>query len=63
MDVVPLLEHVGAQLVGRRSLQLHLLIGSQAFQYRSEALTRPGQEWTKTGAGRPIVPWRDTPIG
>jgi hypothetical protein len=43
MDVVTVLEHLRAQLAGLGALQLHLTIGSQAFQYRIEALTRPGK--------------------
>jgi hypothetical protein len=47
VDVVAVLDRLGAQSAGLRALQLDLMIGAKPFDYGIEALTRPAKQRTK----------------
>ena len=63
MDVIAVLDRLGAQLAGLGALKLHVMIGAQSFDHRIEAFTRPWQQVTKLMDRDPIATFTDTLIG
>ncbi len=62
MDIIAVLDGLGAQGATLGTLQLHVMISAKPFQHGIKALTRPGKQLTKTGDVDPIVALSDTPI-
>jgi hypothetical protein len=62
MDMIAILDSLGAQGAALGTLQLHLMISTKPFQHGIEALTRPGKQLPKTVDIDPIVAFSDTSI-
>lgn len=63
VDMVAILDRLGAQVAGLGPVEFHMMIGAQPFHYGIETFPRPVEPLTKTMDGDPIATVAEAVIG